>query len=226
MRLPSPRTRRILLGLLLVTNPFWGPALEVTGTDYVYESAEITVEENRLVVADEGAVFEMHHGIDGFDCSFGMTDTRYCTLEALTLNESVEVDHPTIVSSTSGYLATEEQYLAYSDGRVYAYNSAWEDGHFVLSTERVSAATALDDVAQSLSTYPNPAAERAIRTEQIQTDEPLWADEGEGRVFELDGTYYVVYQSGSKGTASNPKAEAMLSFFGVVYGAVVLLERD
>ncbi|KTG25594.1 hypothetical protein [Haloferax profundi] len=226
MRLPSPRTRRLVLGLLLVTNPFWGPALEVTGTDYFYESAEITVEENHLAVPDGSARYDMHHGIDGFDCWWGTADTRYCTLEALTLNESVEVDHPTIVSSTSGYLATEEQYLAYSDGRVYAYDSTWEDGQFVLSTERVSAATALDDVAQSLSNYPNPAAERAIRTGRIQTDEPLWADEGKGRVFELDGEYYVVYQSGSRGTASNPKAEAVLSFFGVVYGAVVLLERD
>ncbi|KAB1197088.1 MULTISPECIES: hypothetical protein [Haloferax] len=226
MRLPSRQTRRLLVALLLVTNPFWGPALDVTGTDYVYESTEITVEENRLEVLDGSARYDMHHGIDGFDCWLGTADTRYCTLEALTLNESVKIDHPTITSSTSGYLATDEQYLAYSDGRVYAYNSTWEDGQFVLSTERTAAKTALDDVAQSLSNYPDSAAERAIRQERIQTDEPLWTAEGEGRVFELDGEYYVVYQSGSSGMASNPTAEAILSFFAVVYGVAMLLSRD
>lgn len=227
MRLPSPRTRRLLVALLLVTNPFWGPALELTGTDYVYESTEITVEENRIVISDERARYDMHHGIDGFDCWWGTADTRYCTLEALTLNRTVEVDYPTIVSSTSGYLATEEQYLAYSDGRVYAYNSTWEDGQFALSTERISAVTALDDVSEPLSKYPNPAAERAIRQDRIRTDEPLWAAEGEGRVFELDGEYYVVYQSGSSSAlASNPPAEAILSFFAVVYGVAILLTRD
>ncbi|WP_416838877.1 hypothetical protein [Haloferax sp. DFSO52] len=227
MRLPSPRMRRLILGFLLVTNPFWGPALGVTGTDYVYESTEITVEENRLEVSDRRASIEMYHGISGFDCTWGTADTRYCTLEALTLNETVRVDHPTITSSSPGYLHTDEEYLAYSDGRVYAYNSTWEDGQFVLSTERISATTALDDVAQSLSTYPDSAAERAIRQGRIRTDEPLWADEGEGRVFELDGEYYAVYQSGSTSAlASNPTAEAILSFFAVVYGAVVLIQRD
>lgn len=225
MRLPSPRTRRLVFAVILVLTPFWGPTLHLTGPDYTYESAEIAVEDNRLVVPDDDSRTDLHHGLDGFACSFGSSVTRYCTLEATTLNERVEVDHPDVTGSTSGYLGTPEPYLAYFDGRVFAYNSTWEDGNYVLWTERVSATDALADEAYPADRYP--PVETAIQKGAVTTNEKLWADQHEARVFEVDGEYFVVFVTGQESQmSSNAQFEEILTWFAVVYGAALLFGRD
>lgn len=155
MRQPSTEHLRLGLAVLLIFTPLWGPALGLTGPTYTYESAEIRVEDNRLVVPDRDARSELWHGIDGFACSVGSSVTRYCALEAATLNGTLAVDHPDVQSSSSGHLDVEERYLAYYDGRVFERESTWEDGRYVLSTARVPAAAALDEVARTSRPIPD-----------------------------------------------------------------------
>ncbi|WP_410765495.1 hypothetical protein [Haloferax sp. DFSO60] len=224
MAWPSSRLLRPAFAILLILTPWWGPALSLTGTDYTYEATEIAVEDNRLEISDDETRIALRHGIDGFACTFGTSSSRYCTLEALTLNGSVEVDHPTITRST-GYLWADELYLAYSDGRVFERHSTWEDGHFVLSTERVSAAGALENV--SSSTAPFPETETAIREGSVVTDERLWPRDAGAQVIKSDEEYYVVYQTFQRQRLSaNPAFEEFLTWFAVVIGCAMLFGRD
>ncbi|KAB1186556.1 MULTISPECIES: hypothetical protein [Haloferax] len=226
MRLPSPQTRRILFGVFLVLTPLWGPALDLTGPDYTYESTEIVVEDNRLVIPDEDDRRDLFTGVAGFACFYDLGPSRYCTLEATTLNGRVEVDNPNVQYSSSGHLSTADNYLTYYDGRVFAYNSTWEDGHYVLWTERVSAAAALETVADPASSFPD-AAVTAVREGTVTTDEELWPSEDGARVVELDGEFYLVYQSGvHESLNDNAQFEELLTWFAVVFGAAMLFGRD
>lgn len=104
-----PSTTRIglaLLGLLLVTVPLYGPALAVTGPDYVYEATELTVEDNRLGIVDEGLLYG--GGIDGIDCYAVGRPHRSCAFEAAALDGNVTADHPDVtgVTGSPGALTT------------------------------------------------------------------------------------------------------------------------
>lgn len=79
-----------------------------TGPTYAYESAEIEVEDSRLVVLDRDARSELWYGVDGFACLVGSSVMRYCALEAATLDGAPVVDHSDIRSSPSGHLGVEE----------------------------------------------------------------------------------------------------------------------
>lgn len=226
MRLPSSRTTRLVVGALLVLTPLWGPALDLTGPDYTYEATEITVEDDRLVIPDEDAQRDLFHGVDGFACYYDLGPSRYCSLEATTLNGSVEVDNPNVQYSSSGRLDAPDAFLAYYDGRVFDYNSTWEDGHYVLWTERVSAATALESVAGRAQFYPDPVT-TAIHEGSVTTNEELWPREEGARVVELDGDTYLVYQTGVyESVRVNAQFEAILTWFAVVFGAAMVFGRD
>ncbi|ELK56054.1 hypothetical protein D320_01278 [Haloferax sp. BAB-2207] len=225
MRQPSTEHLRLGLAVLLIFTPLWGPALGLTGPTYTYESAEIRVEDNRLVVPDRDARSELWHGIDGFACSVGSSVTRYCALEAATLNGTLAVDHPDVQSSSSGHLDVEERYLAYYDGRVFERESTWEDGRYVLSTARVPAAAALDEVARPPDRYPT--AWTAIEDGSGTADREPWPTDAGARVFEVDGDYYLVYRTGvDHPLPSSPAAEEALTWFAVVLGSAMLFGRD
>ncbi|ELZ83483.1 hypothetical protein C454_04197 [Haloferax gibbonsii ATCC 33959] len=224
MRQPSTEHLRLGLAVLLILTPLWGPTLGLTGPTYTYESAEIGVEDDRLVVPDRDARSDLWHGIDGFACSVGSSVTRYCALEAATLNGSLAVDHPD-VKSGSGHLDADELYLVYYDGRVFERESTWEDGRYVLSTARVSAAAALDDVARPPDRYPTAWA--AIEDGSATADHELWSANAGARVFELDGDYFLVYRTGvDRPLPASPAAEEALTWFAVVLGSAMLFGRD
>ena len=226
MRLPSSRTTRLVLGALLVLTPLWGPALDLTGPDYTYEATEIVVEDDRLDVRDEDARRELFDGVDGFACFYDIGPSRYCTLESATLDGRVEVDNPNVQYSSSGHLDNPDQYLAYYDGRVFEYHSTWEDGTYVVWTDRVSASKALETVAGRAQFYPNPVT-TAIREGSVTTDDELWPREDGARVVELDGRTYLVYQTGvSESMDANAQFENILTWFAVVFGAAMVFGRD
>jgi hypothetical protein len=224
MRQPSTEHLRLGLAVLLILTPLWGPALGLTDPTYTYESAEIGVEDNRLDVPDRDARSALWHGIDGFACSVGSSVTRYCALEAATLNGSLAVDHPDMQSSSSGHLDADERYLAYYDGRVFERESTWEDGRYVLSTARVPAAAALDHIARAPDRYPT--AWTAIENGSGTADRELWPTDAGARVFEVDGDYYLVYRTGvDRPLPSSPAAEETLTWFAVVLGSAMLFGR-
>ncbi|CQR50835.1 MULTISPECIES: hypothetical protein [Haloferax] len=224
MRQPSTEHLRLGLAVLLIFTPLWGPALGLTGPTYTYESAEIGVEDNRIVVPDRDARSGLWYGIDGFACSLGSSVTRYCALEAATLNGTLTVDHPD-VKFGSGHLDADELYLVYYDGRVFERESTWEDGRYVLSTARVSAAAALDHLARPPDQYPTAWA--AIEDGSATADHELWSTGAGARVFELDGDYFLVYRTAvDRPLPSSPAAEEALTWFAVVLGSAMLFGRD
>jgi hypothetical protein len=218
------RSATLLVGLLLVTVPLYAPLFDVTGTDYRYEASELTVEDNRLAFVDDPPR-GLYHGVSGFDCYFATVE-RSCALEAATLDDPVTATHPTIIeASGAGFLDTDEPYLAYNDGRVFAYTAEWNQSEraFVLGVERTDASTALDRVARSARYAPAPIL-TAIRSGAARAADPLWDDESrEARVVELDGDYYVVSQAPRSGLLSEkPLLERILEGISVVLGVSVL----
>ncbi|ELZ91878.1 hypothetical protein C440_16239 [Haloferax mucosum ATCC BAA-1512] len=226
MRLLSTNRLRLVLAVLLIFTPLWGPFLGLTTPRYTYEAGELTSEDNRLVVPDrdDRNALSSRGGLSGFACLYTVRPSRHCTLEAATLDGTITIDHPTVTSSSTGYLVSRAPYLSY-DGVVYAYNSTWDAGKYVLSTERVSAATALDDVSRPAERYPTVLT--AIQTGSAHSKTELWSERDGVPVFELDGEYYVVYQSGSRQPLpSNPAAESFLTWVAVVLGSAILFGRD
>ncbi|MGB9957648.1 hypothetical protein ACOZ4B_14830 [Haloferax prahovense] len=175
------------------------------------------------MIQDERALRHLS-GVDGLACYYNRRATRYCALEAMTLNRSVEADHPDIVVS-SAPLYADEWYLAYADGRVFQRHSVWEDGHYAIWTERMSATNALENISSSTAPYPQTAT--AIREGSVRTEERLWPRDGGAQIVREDGAYFVVYHTEqTQLLSSSPQVEAILTWLSVIVGTVVLFGRD
>lgn len=90
-----PRTSlQILLALSLILVPIWAPALGVTGTEYQYRSAAITVD-NDTIALNDGDYFGGPTTEIGCLSSWVTVEVdRGCYLESQLRNRSVAVDYP------------------------------------------------------------------------------------------------------------------------------------
>lgn len=218
------RSLALLVGVLLVTVPLYAPLFDVTGMDYHYEATELTVDDDELTFVND-APRNLFYGVSGFDCYYDST-SRTCTLEAATLDGPITVHHPTLrhVAGTPS-LDTDEQYLAYNDGRVFMYTTDWNAStqSFVIGLERTNASEALDSAARSADHAPAPVL-AAIRDGSARADDSLWRDDSrEAMVVEQNRRYYVVSQDPRSSVLSeNPLLERICEGIAVVLGLRIL----
>jgi hypothetical protein len=222
MALPSRRTVLIALAIVLVTVPLWAPALDVTGQDYEYRAAPVTVEDNRIGVPELPVQLT---GVETIDCFHEIRPSRRCVFEASLLDDgSVQATHPNIPSlSMDPSLSARERYVAFpSDGRVFERTTDWNASAraYVLELRRANASRVLADAAQRVGYYDRPLRE-AVATGSARASYPL----PEPTLVSSNGRYYVVYTAGPRTfLPERPVTERVLSA-GAVFGGVLILRR-
>jgi hypothetical protein len=217
---PSRRSALLAVGVVLVTVPLWAPALDVTGHDYEYRTADVVVEDNRVSFPDRNVRLTE---VDGVDCFAEVEPSRRCGFEAqLLAGRTTRADYPG-VRHVSGdpSLAAPERYVAFSgDGRVFERTTDWNGsaGAYVLGLERAAAARALDEAARPLDVQPRPVR-RAVATGSVRVEEPL----GDSRLVGTADGYVLVYEAGPRTLLSaDPAAERVLEGLAVAAGLLVL----
>lgn len=215
-----PWTRQRLhltLALVLVAAPFWTPIFD--DTDYEYRRAELDVDWNGhlYVVGDETMLSLLE--LSGFDCQGFHYSDRGCQLEYSTREVNATVDDYS--GSADRFYGLEDYVLR--EGVVYRRTASivdegTRDERLELGLERVEAETALADVANS---NPSRAAERVIERGVAVTENPV---PDENRVLEVDGRYYVVYQTDTLDPPPTfPGAMTLFEVTSVVTGTVLFL---
>jgi hypothetical protein len=218
--------RRVLLavGVVLVTVPLWAPALDVTGHDHEYRTADVVVDDNRVSVPGRHVRLT---GLDGVDCFAEREPSRRCGFEArLLAGDTVRADYPNLRHvSGDPSLAAPERYVAFSgDGRVFERTTAWNEsaGTYVLGLDRVSAARVLDEAARPLAVQPDPVR-RAVATGSVRADEPL----DDSRLVETGDGYVLVYGAGPRTLLSAaPGAERVFEALAVLGGLLAFARAE
>ncbi|WP_053949110.1 hypothetical protein [Halolamina sediminis] len=231
MRPPTRRELTVAVALLLIAVPIWALALDVTGPDYRYETAELSTEDGKLAVdAPRGSDIE---DVDGIDCFDRSTFSRRCFYDGGALDGNVTGVNPSIVRVT-GYAGDEltrqartDEYVMLGD-EVYRRSTTFVAANesvgmtVELGVERVDAAAALEDVAREEDRVSD-TAKTAVRDGSITTNEPI---EDADEVLLVDGDYYVVYERGqSIPYPAQPGVERLFETVAVAAGAWLLL-RD
>lgn len=218
----TARYARILVGVLLVTSPLYAPAFDVTGNDYEYRSTSVVAEENRIRVVDGAELPVYFDGFYGIDCLYERPISRLCVHDAGLLNGTRRADHPAVLSVTGRPpIHADDGYVAFTDdGPVYERTADWRNGSYVVGLERVSARTALDDVAVPPERVSEQAL-TAIEEGSVRTDEPL-ADANV--VVKTEDGYFVVYEQGRRAGRLDvdSETERYLEWVAVLFGAALL----
>ena len=217
----TPRRLALLaIGALLVTTPVWAPALDVTGRDYEYRAALVTVEDDQLEVPGRHPRLA---GLENVDCFHEREPSRRCGFESRLLNgSSLRAPYPGVRHVAGDpSLETSERYVAFAgDGRVFERTTEWNDtaGTYVLGLERVDAGRVLDDAARPVDEYARPVR-RTVATGSARADEPL----PEPTLVTSSGRYYVVYTAGTRTFLSElPLTERLLELGAIAAGALAL----
>jgi hypothetical protein len=136
----SPR-RTVLLALavLCVTTPVWASALDITGREYQYRAALVTVEDERVRVVGDHPRFT---GFDSIDCFHERVPSRRCGFESRLIDgSSIRAPYPNVRHvSGNPSLDAREQYVAFAGhGQVFERTTQWNDsaGAYVLGLVRV-----------------------------------------------------------------------------------------
>jgi hypothetical protein len=220
---PTRDPRRFALlavGLLLVTTPVWAPLLDVTGRDYQYRAARVSVEDDRLRIPGDHPRLA---GLDDVDCFHERLPSRRCGFESRLIDgSSVAATYPGVRHVAGDpSLDASEPYVAFAgDGRVFRRTTGWNDaaGRFVLGLERVNASRALADAAHPVEQYA-PPVRRAVERGSSQADDPL----AEPALVTAGGRYYVVYTAGTRSVLSaEPRTERSFELGAVVAGVLAL----
>lgn len=219
----SPR-RTVLLALavLCVMTPVWAPALDITGREYQYRAALVTVEDERVrVVGDHPHLA----GFDGIDCFHERFPSRRCGFESRLIDESsIRAPYPN-VRHVSGdpSLATREQYVAFAGhGQVFERTTQWNDsaGAYVLGLARVGGSEVLEEKARPVDQHARPIRQ-TVRTGSAWADEPL----SEPVLVTSSGRYYVVYTGNTRSSLSEkPLTERVFELLSIGVG-LVLFDR-
>lgn len=221
----SDRYRQCALlafGLALVTTPIWAPPLDVTGREYDYSAALVTVEDNRVAIPRESP---RPTSIPNVDCFLEPVPSRLCAFESGVVgNRSVREPYPGVRDVTGEPpMEAPEPYVAFTgDGRVFERTVSWDDDAdaYVLDLQRVNATKIVADAARPARRYP-PPVRNAVETGTAQADEPL----SEPVVVRSSGRYYVVYTTGSRTFLSEKPVTERLFEAGAVVGGAALLWR-
>lgn len=216
----------IALGFVLVTVPVWGPVADVTGSDYVYRTAAVTVDGDEVVMNTTGHVSGPTDRIACMSAEATLDYDRHCYLESRLRNGSVVVDYPGISRFSGDPRVRGPDYVVFGPvGQPYRRTVAYNDSRaaFVLGLEPVAPERALADAARTYDSAPDPV-QRAIRTGSARTDEPIRGHPA--TLYERpDDGYTVVYSHRRASLLSaEPGAERVLEAVAVVLGALVLYD--
>lgn len=233
----NPRTRRrlrVAVAFLLVTVPLWAPPLDVTGPNHRYTAAELSDESGTLAVDYHDADRRALPAIEGIDCAGRHWNfPRRCLFEGGAIDGNVTGVNPSIVTVSTPAAGDQlslrgEEYVLLKD-IVYRRSETFVAANdsvgmtVELGIEPVDAETALADVSQSESRVSGPA-KTAIREGEVVTSEPL-ADAG--HVLELDGGYYVVYETAQpQFLSANPDVERFFEAVCVLVGVLLFLRQE
>ena len=233
----NSRTRRrivVAVALLLVTVPLWAPPLDVTGPDHRYAAAELSDEGGTLAVDYHNADRRALPAIEGIDCTGRHWNfPRRCFFEGGAIDGNITGVNPSIVTVSTPAAGDQlslrgEEYVLLKD-IIYRRSETFVAANdsvgmtVELGVERVDAETALADVSQPESRVSSPA-KTVVREGEVVTNEPL-ADAW--HVLELDGGYYVVYETGQpRFLSAKPDVERFFEAVCVLVGALLFLRQE
>lgn len=210
----------LALGVLLLTTPIWAPPLDVTGPEYEYSAALVTVEENRVDVPRDPP---RPRSVPNIDCFPATSPSRLCGFESrLVGSPPVEAPYPG-VSHIAGNptLDAPERYVAFpDDGRVFERTTAWNAsaGTYVLNLRRANATRVLEEASRPVGQYSAPVR-RAVKTGSSRANEPL----ADPILVTSSGRYYAVYTTGTRTILSEmPFTERVFELAAIVGGAALL----
>lgn len=216
----NPRQLALLaLGILLVTTPVWAPPLDITGREYEYSAALVTVEDNRVEVPRDPPI---PGDIAVIDCFSGRLPSRLCGFESSLIgSNSTAAPYPG-VRHVSGDPSLEApgRYVAFSDGRIFERTTDWNESAqaYALGLERVDATRVLEEESHPIEQYQAPVR-RAVETGSGHADEPL----EDSVLVESSGRYYAVYTTGSQTVLSEePFTERVFEAVAIASGALLL----
>lgn len=229
VRLPQRNELVVVLALLLVAVPLWAPPLDVTGYEHGYRAAELSASNGTLTVDYRGADSRTLRTVEGLDCFPHREFQRHCLFEGATLDGNVTGRAPGVeVASSRATVESRGEYVVL-DGRTYRRRAVQrpydldEPVRYDLWLERVEPSAALDAVATS-ERFVTAAERTAVRQGAVVTEAPLM---NVGRVFEVDGRYYVLYRTTRTSfLIPQPGLERALEGVAVVAGAFLLLRQD
>lgn len=219
----TPRLR-LAVALLLVAAPLWGPALDLTGPDYAYRTADVTASDSLLTVESR----DYFDGpTDQFACLSVWATVRHdrgCFLESRLRSGNVSVDYPAIVRFSGDPRVDGAPYVVFGrSGRVYERTVSYDDANesFVLGLRRVDPGSALEAVATDADRAP-PAVREALRTGESRRSEPIEGFDG-SRIYRHDGGYVLVYEDEvHSGYSEKPGVERGFEALAVLLGALTL----
>ncbi|WP_277554202.1 hypothetical protein [Halobaculum limi] len=223
----------LVIALLLVAAPLWGPPLDLTGPDYEYRTVDLAAEDGNLTVDHDDLAAE-DRPIDYFEAPsdqiacFSRWATvdhdRGCYLDSRLRGGDVAVDYPPIGGFNGMPTTDDAPYVAFGlHSPVYERTLTYDDANetFVFGLDRVDARTALADVADDPE-YAPPVIQRALDDGSARRDEAIaWFDEN--RIYRHDGGYVLVYEEPIyDGYSEKPGVERGFETLSVLVGAVLL----
>jgi hypothetical protein len=219
------RVLPVVVAVVLVTAPLWGPALSLTGPTFEYRSVELTTANGTVDVAHEDPPYVRDEL--PIDCLGSVRGDRACVSDAGLLDGDRVVDYPPLLSGTGNPTLSRERYVAFGFGSpVYRRTADYApNGSYRLGLERVPPERALREVAtepQYVPTAVGRAAERGAATTGRPLDRPrivaLPDDEA------ADPTFRLVYEAGREsGPVEAWVDPALLEVLAVLAGAWLLL---
>ncbi|MDS0259364.1 hypothetical protein NDI56_08170 [Haloarcula sp. S1CR25-12] len=219
---PLRRTALLVMAALFITTPVWGPALDITGRDYQYQAALVTVDDNRIQV--EGDHSELN-GFDAIDCFEEPRHSRRCAVESRIVNgSSIQAPYPGARNGArSSRLDVREPYVAFADtGRVYERTTGWNDSAeaYVLGLERTNASRVFELYSQPVGQSARPVR-RTVETGSAWADDSL----SEPVLVSSSGRYYIVYVADTRSTlGEKPLTERLFELISFGIG-ILLFER-
>lgn len=214
------RTRAILaLGVVFLSVPLWAPALDVTGQDYVYERANVTVQDGTLAVDAPAGTPAPTDQVACFGYTFDERD-RNCRLERSLLQG--EASSPTNITVMRGTPEAEgAPFVVFGQrGQPYERTTAFDDdtGEYVLGLEPVEPATVLERASYD-GDDRSGAIGAALETGQARSESPLDGP----RLYAHDGGYALVYEDGQRQFLSaKPLVERGFEAIAMAIGAVLV----
>jgi hypothetical protein len=205
----------LAVGIALLTMPVWAPALDLTGPDYVYRSAEVTTpdDEVRLNTTDGGFFASPTDQVACMDAIVAEED-RGCLLERRLRNETV-----TVPANAAPDLSSPEYFVMGSAGPIYRRVDTESEPH-QLRLERVDPESAL---ANASFDARRPAVERVLEEGRVRTSEPLSLGDDDSNLYAHEGGYAVVYEASTPVWLSpKPAVERGFELVALLLGAALV----
>ncbi len=196
----------------------------MTGTDYVYRTAEIETDGGEIGLDQPGFWAGPTDQIACLSALATADQDTGCYLESRLRHGDVRVDYPGIEAFNGEPATPRPRYVVFgTHGAVYERTLTYDhaDESFVYGLDRVDPETALDDVAADPEGAPS-AVREALDTGEARRNEPLDRIDG-GRIYSHEGEYVLVYEDRVSGLlTAKPLTERVFEVVAVLVGALLL----